>query len=108
MKGIRLNYKDNQLNICVEKELFTIRIDNVVDKCTFMHVGSVDYDTHKRNIWHEFTPIDLGDVFEIGLTDIQEADPPAKSMYDTNIKRPISKLEGFYKLESLLKEKGLL
>lgn len=107
MNGFKITYNGKPINVSVEDGLLIIHIDKVNEQAFFC-VGSVEYNTQYRNIWHDFTPLELGDTVEICMTDIENISPPIRTIFEDNIVQPISKLEGFYKLEALLKEKGLL
>ncbi len=111
MKGIEFIHNDKTLTIGTEDGLLTLHIDSVDvkdRKGAFIYAAIVEYDTKTRNIWHQYTPVTVGDSIEIRMIDTQKMDSPVKSVYDNKITRPVSKLESFYRLESLLKEKGLI
>lgn len=111
MIGIEITHTDKKSIVGEDEGLIIIHIDSVNinnRKDTFIHSQSVNYDTNERKIWHEISPVSLGDVIEIKVTDTNNVDHPIKIVHENNIQSPISKLEEFYKIESLLKEKGLL
>lgn len=111
MKGIEISHNNRTTTIGIENGLLIVHI-NCIDtknkKDVFIYSSSTDFETKTQNTWHEFTPISIGEVFEIKIVDIREIDSPVKTVYDRTIIHPISKLEQFYKLESLLKEKNMI
>lgn len=107
MEGFEITYNGQSISIELD-ELTTILINHVVDRDSSIYVGNVNYTTKERKIWNDFTPLQLGDRLKITFLNINKSDPPQKNMHESTMKRPISDIESFYKLESLLKEKGLL
>jgi hypothetical protein len=73
-----------------------------------MYIGGVDYEEYKRYVWYNNFPIKIGDKFEIKFAEIDIPSSPAKITDDKNIKRPKTKLEFFYELETELKKQGLI
>lgn len=111
MKGFEIIHHNRTTIAGTDNGLLVININTVntnFRKDAFIHSYSVEYDTLESKIWHDFTRVEVGDTFKIEVEDIKETDTPTKILKDPNIVRPISKLEEFYKLDSLLKEKGLL
>lgn len=107
MEGFEITYNGQSTSIELD-ELTTILINHVVDRDSFIHVENVNYTTKEQKIWYEFTPLQLGDRFKITFLNINKSDTPQKRMHKPTMKCPISDIERFYQLESLLKEKGLL
>ncbi len=107
MKGFEITCNRCNTTMVVKEGLLTIHINDVNGKA-FIYVGSVEYDEQKRNVWYNSVPIKSGDKIEIKMVETDNISEPETNVTDKRIKRPISKLEAFYQLEALLKEKGLL
>ena len=52
-------------------------------------------------------PIELGDTFEFEVVETDQMTEPVETK-KKDVERPISRLEQFYQLESLIKERGVL
>lgn len=107
MKGFEITYNGLNNKVAVNEGLLTIHINNINEQA-FIYAGSVEYDEQRRNIWYNFVPIKPGDKIEIKMVETDNISEPETKVTDKSIKRPISKLEAFYRVEALLKEKGLL
>lgn len=107
MKGFEITYKGRKTRVAVKEGLLTIHIDDVKGRA-FIYVGSVEYDEQRRNVWYNFVPIKPGDKIEIKMVETGNISEPETRGKDKSIKRPISKLEAFHRVEVLLKEKRLL
>lgn len=111
MKAFEIIHNDKKTIVGVEDGLLTILVNTLNAngrKDSFIYSGTVEYDSKTKNTWHEFLPIEEGDVIKIKVVDADNLTPPVKSIRDENIKRPESKLERFYRLENLLKQEGLI
>ena len=62
----------------------------------------------ERYVWFDFSPIFIGEKFEIKVTEIDAISDPNVMIVDKNIKRPKTKLEFFRELEDNLKKQGLI
>ena len=110
MKGFEIIHNGKKTTIGVENGLSVIHIDTVDvagRKDAYLYSCHVNRETKTKDVWHN-TPISVGDEIEIKMVEIEQADTPIKSISDYTISQPVSKLERFHELETLLKKKGLL
>lgn len=106
MKGIAIDYNGKTTQIAAGDGMLTISINDVNGK-GYIYTAYTDYREQRRSVWHDHTPLCPGDRFHITVGEITPT-PPVRSETDETIRRPISKLECFRRLEAHLKEKGLL
>ena len=99
MKGLKINYKGkNTIAAVKDGDLLVVDMHDVRGE-SFFYAGSVDYDEQLGRVWYPIVPIELGDTFEFEVVETDQK---------KDVERAISKLEQFYQLESLIKERGLL
>ncbi len=107
MKGLVINYNGEEKSIAIKDGTVNIHLfDNNGD--SRIHIEAVDYKECKNVIWCDFFHIKTGDKFKIRMAEIDHPSAPTKIIEDKNIKRPKTKLEFFYELETELKQQGLL
>lgn len=107
MKGLKINYKgENTIAAVKDGDLLVVDIHDVRGEA-FFYVDSVDYEEQLGRVWYPIVPIELGDTLEFEVVETDQMTEPVEPE-KKEIKRPISKLEQFYQLESLIKERGLL
>ena len=114
MKGIEIHYKDKTTKIAIQNGIITIDlfVNNgkscmLVDGEARMYVGGVDYSECKKMIWYNSLPINIGDEFEINVTEIDESSEPF-IVKDEKVNRSRTKLDFFHLLEDRLKKQGLI
>ena len=115
MKGFEVHNNGKTTKIAVKDGMITIHlfVNNgesrmLTDGESRMYVGGVDYTERINMAWYDNTPINIGDKFEVKVTEINEPSVPAKIIEDKSIKRPKTKLEFFRFLEHELKKQGLI
>jgi hypothetical protein len=116
MKGFEIRYNEKETKVAVKDGMITIHLFNqnvvdghiLVDDVSRMYIGGVDSEECKRYVWGDFSPIKIGDKFEIKVAEIDAPSAPAEITEDKNIKRPKTKLEFFRELEAKLKKQGLI
>jgi hypothetical protein len=113
--GIEIRYNDKTTKVAVEDGMITVHLFNqngnspgLKDGDTRMDIWGIDYGKCIRYVWSDSFPINIGDRIEIKAAEIEVPSPPAKITEDKSIKRPKTKLEFFYELETELKKQGLL
>jgi hypothetical protein len=115
MKGFEIRYNDKMTKVAVKNGMITVQIFNnngksrmLMDGDSRMYIGGVDYANCKWIIWHNDSPIKIGDKFEIKVAEIDSFSAPVEIKEDKSIKRPKTKLEFFRELEADLKKQGLI
>lgn len=115
MKGFEVCYNKKTTKVAVKDGMITIHVFNnngdspvLTDGDSRLDVWGVDYEKYERYVWNDSSPINVGDRFEIKVTEINVPSVPAKTIEDKTIKRPKTKLEFFRKLEAELKKQGLI
>ena len=107
MKGLKINYKrKNTIAAVKDGDLLVVDMHDVRGE-SFFYAGSVDYDEQLGRVWYSIVTIELGDTFEFEVVETDQMTEPVETK-KKDVERPISKLEQFYRLESLIKERGLL
>jgi hypothetical protein len=108
MKGFEVYVNGEVTKVPVHDDGLTLIDIFHKDDDSRIHIERIDYTECQRIVWHDYSPINIGDRFEIKVTEIDEPSTSAKTIMDKNIKRPITKLEYFRILETELKEQGLI
>ena len=107
MKSLKIYYKQKTINAAVHDGDITLNLFHRADDSR-IYIGAVDYVENERVDWCDFSEIEIGDEFEIEISEIDTPSTPAKIKQDMKIKRPKTKLEIFFELENKLKQEGLL
>ena len=107
MKGLKINYKGKNMSAAVKDGVLLVVDMHDVRGESFFYAGSVVYDEQLGRVWYPIVPIELGDTFEFEVVETDQMTEPGETK-KKDVERPISKLEQFYQLESLIKERGLL
>lgn len=107
MKGFEISYNDDTAYVAIEDGLLMINVYNLRGEGN-LYVGGVDYQKQTKLSWYDHVPIDIGAKIGIKFTEIDHISVPVRSIHDQSIKRPLSKLELFFRLEQYLKSQGLL
>ncbi len=107
MKGFEIDYNGKLTYMAVEDGLFHIEIHHRNNKGNF-YAGGVEYGKQTKIAWYNYTPMSIGDRFEIKFVEIDHISEPVECVHDKTIKRPISRLDMYLGLEQYLKSKGLL
>jgi|GEM_PF-6238223 hypothetical protein len=107
MKGLKIYYKQKTINAAVPDGDITLNLFHR-DGDSRIYIGAVDYVENAIIDWCDFSEIEIGDKFEIEISEIGTPSAPAKMKQDMKIKRPKTKLEIFFELENKLKQEGLL
>lgn len=107
MKGLKIDYKQKTIKAAVPDGDITLNLfyNNGDSR---IYVKAVDYADNRKIDWCDFSEIEIGDEFEIEISEIDTPSTPAKVKQDMKIKRPKTKLEIFFELENKLKQEGLL
>jgi hypothetical protein len=113
--GIEIRYNGKTTKVSVEDGMITVHLFNqngnspgLKDGDSRMDIWGIDYEKCTRYAWYDSLPINIGDRFEIKVTEIDVPSSPAKTTEDKSIKRPKTKLEFFRELETELKKQGLI
>jgi hypothetical protein len=113
--GIEIRYNDKTTKVSVEDGMITVHLFNqngnspgLKDGDSRMDIWGIDYEKCTRYVWYDSLPINIGDRFEIKVTEIDAPSSPAKTTEDKSVKRPKTKLEFFRELETELKKQGLI
>lgn len=107
MKGVKIYCKQKTIKAAVPDGDITLNLfHNNGD--SRIYVRAVDYVNNERIDWCDSSEIEIGDEFEIEISEIDTPSTPAKIKRDMKIKRPKTKLEIFFELENKLKQEGLL
>lgn len=107
MKGFKIYYKQKTIKAAVLDGEITLNLFNNKGDSR-IYIGAIDYAENERIEWCDFSEIEIGDKFEIEVSEIDTPSTPAKIKQDMKIERPKDKLEIFFELENKLKRKGLL
>jgi|CZCB01.1.fsa_nt_gi hypothetical protein len=107
MKGFKIYYRQETIKAAVSEGMITFNLFNDKQNSR-LYIGAIDYAENRRIEWHDFSEIEIGDKFEIEVSEIDTPSTPAKIVEDMKIERPKNKLEIFRELENKLKQKGLL
>jgi hypothetical protein len=107
MKGFEIRHNDKTTKTGVKDGMIAIHLfDNSGD--SRIYAEGVDYEKHKRYVWYDWSPIKIGDQFEVKVVETDDISIPVKIIEDKNIKRPMSKLAFFREFEAKLKQEGLI
>lgn len=108
MKSFEVNYRGVTTTISAKNEESIVILINDSQEQAFIYAGSTDHDKKSRKVWFSNEPIKPDDVIDIKVIESDGMTESAIMTDIANIKSPVSKLESFYKLEALLKKRGLL
>ncbi len=106
MKGFKIYHKQKTIKAAVRDGEITLNLFNN-NGDSRIYIGAIDYAENERIEWCDFSEIEIGDKFEIEISEIDAPSTPAKIEH-VKIERPKSKLEIFFELENKLKQEGLL
>ena len=95
MKGFEIRHNDNIIKVAVKDGMITVHLYNhngngpvLMDGVSRIYIGGIDYARCKNYVWRDNSPIDIGDKFEIKLTEMDEFSIPDKITDEEYIKRP--------------------
>lgn len=108
MKNFEINYRGVTTTISAKNEESIVILINDSKERAFIYAGSTDRDKKSRKVWFSNEPIKLDDVIDIKVIETDGMTEPVIMTDIVDVKSPVSKLESFYKLEALLKKRGLL
>jgi hypothetical protein len=107
MKGFEIQYRQEITKAAVPDGAITLNLFSNNGNSR-LYIGAIDYAENRRIEWHDFSLMEIGDIFEIKVSEIDTPSTPAKIVGDRKIERTKNKLEIFRELENKLKQKGLL